>query len=513
MQNDAPTIQQGTSPLIRLHPNDSVAIARVSISAQTDLGQGLIAQDRIPAGHKIALEAMPKGGHVLRYGEVIGSTTQDILRGGHVHSHNLAIGSLEREYAYATSQTPLTKPQCDREFMGYVRPNGDVGTRNYIGILTTVNCSARVARAIARQFEKDPFSEHDPLAEYPNVDGVVALTHKTGCGMSAEGPLRILRRVIEGYATHPNISHVIVIGLGCEVNQISGILKGNEAVRRMTIQNNGGTRKTVESGIDFVKSVLDEANAIQRTPVPASALKLALICGGSDGYSGISANPALGKASDLIVQQGGTVILSETPETWGAEHLLTRRATTRDVGEKLVERIQWWRDYADLHGVSLDANPSPGNKAGGLTTILEKSLGALAKGGGTRLAEVIEYAEKPSRAGLIFMDAPGYDPVQVTGQIAGGANLVAFTTGRGSVFGSKPAPTVKLATNTLMYQHMLEDMDINCGTILDGIETIEQCGARIFETLLAVAGGERSKSEALDFGDDEFAPWTIGPVI
>lgn len=513
MQNDTATTQQGMSPLIHLHPTDSVAIARVSIPAKTDLGQGLIAQDRIPAGHKIALFALRKATHLLRYGEVIGTATQDISRGDHVHSHNLANDTLDRKYAYATSKTPMTKPSCDREFMGYVRSNGDVGTRNYIGILTTVNCSARVARAIARKFEKDPFSDHDPLAEYPNVDGVVALTHKTGCGMSSKEPLQILRRVIEGYSTHPNISHVIVIGLGCEVNQISGILKGNEVVRRMTIQENGGTRKTVESGIKFVEGVLNEANTIQRSPVPASALKLALICGGSDGYSGISANPALGKASDLIVQQGGTVILSETPETWGAEHLLTRRAATRDVGEKLVERIQWWRDYANLHGVSLDANPSPGNKAGGLTTILEKSLGALAKGGGTRLAEVIEYAQKPSKAGLIFMDAPGYDPVQVTGQIAGGANLVAFTTGRGSVFGSKPAPTVKLASNTIMYQHMLEDMDINCGTILDGIETIEQCGARIFERLLAVAGGDRSKSEVLDFGDDEFAPWTIGPVI
>jgi len=511
MHND--TAHDGASPLIRLHPNDTVAIARMSISAETDLGDGLIAQDRIPAGHKIALGAMPKGTQILRYGEVIGNATQDIPMGGHVHSHNLAIDTLERDYTYATSQTPLTKPQCDREFMGYVRPNGDVGTRNYIGILTTVNCSARVARAIARKFEKDPFSDHDPLAAYPNVDGVVALTHKTGCGMSAKEPLQILRRVIEGYATHPNMSHVIVIGLGCEVNQISGILEGNESVRRMTIQKTGGTRKSVESGIEFVKGVLDEANALQRTPVPASALKLALICGGSDGYSGISANPALGKASDLIVQQGGTVILSETPETWGAEHLLTRRATTQAVGKKLAERIQWWRDYADLHGVSLDANPSPGNKAGGLTTILEKSLGALAKGGETRLTEVIEYAEKPSRPGLIFMDAPGYDPVQVTGQIAGGANLVAFTTGRGSVFGSKPAPTVKLATNSLMYRHMIEDMDINCGTILDGTETIDQCGAGIFEKLLSVASGEQSKSETLDFGDEEFAPWTIGPVI
>ncbi|MEG3663182.1 altronate dehydratase family protein [Celeribacter halophilus] len=513
MHNAKATSQRDISPLIHLHPNDSVAIARVSISAGTDLENGLIAKDRIPAGHKIALDAMQKGDQVLRYGEVIGIATKDIGQGGHVHSHNLAIDSLEREYAYAMSEIPLTEPHCNREFMGYVRPNGDVGTRNYIGILTTVNCSARVARGIARTFEKNPFSDHDPLAEYPNVDGVVALTHKTGCGMSSKEPLQILRRVIEGYATHPNISHVIVIGLGCEVNQINGVLNEHDGVRRMTIQKSGGTRKSVESGVEFVKSVLVEANSIKRTPVPASALKLALICGGSDGYSGISANPALGAASDLVVQQGGTVILSETPETWGAEHLLTRRATTQDVGEKLVERIQWWRDYTDLHGVSLDANPSPGNKAGGLTTILEKSLGALAKGGSTRLTEVIEYAEKPTCAGLIFMDAPGYDPVQVTGQIAGGANLVVFTTGRGSVFGSKPAPTVKLATNTMMYHHMIEDMDINCGTILDGTETIEQCGAGIFETLLAVAGGQRSKSEELDFGEDEFAPWTIGPVI
>jgi len=318
------------------------------------------------------------------------------------------------------------------------------------------------------------------------------------------------------YAAHPNFSHVVVFGLGCEGNQIGSIFQGRpdvSSVLKYNIQSLGGARKAVEQGVAFVRDVLAESNAARRETVPASELSLALVCGGSDGYSGISANPALGAASDLLVAEGGTVILAETPETYGAEHLLTRRAISRAVGETLVERMAWWEQYSARQGVTLNANPSPGNKLGGLTTILEKSLGALSKAGSANLMEVVHYAERPSAKGLIFMDTPGYDPVQVTGQIAGGANIVAFTTGRGSVFGSKPAPTVKLASNTRMFNHMAEDMDVNCGTILDGEESVEQCGARIFRTLLEVASGKRTRSEELDFGAAEFAPWTLGPVI
>ncbi len=401
-------------------------------------------------------------------------------------------------------------------FMGIRRSDGRVATRNYIGILTSVNCSAHVAGLIADVFKRNPFTGHDPLAEFPNVDGVVALSHKSGCGMTEGEPLRLLRRTLAGYARHVNFSHVIAVGLGCEVNQIGGLLEEQRLagrLRSMDIQSMGGTRKTVEAGVAFVKEVLGEANAVQREPAPASELMIALQCGGSDGYSGVSANPALGAASDLVVRHGGTVILSETPETYGAEHLLTRRAVSREVGEKLVDLMRWWEDYTARENAEMNANPSPGNKAGGLTTILEKSLGAMAKAGSTNLVDVVRYAEPVTEKGFVFMDTPGYDPVAATGQVAGGANMVCFTTGRGSVFGCKPAPSIKLATNTPMYRRMEEDMDVNCGTVLDGEETVQECGARIFELMLRVASGERTKSETFDFGAAEFAPWQIGATM
>jgi altronate hydrolase len=401
-------------------------------------------------------------------------------------------------------------------FMGIRRADGRVATRNYIGIVTSVNCSAHVADLIADAFKRNPFKGEDPLADFPNVDGVVALTHKTGCGMTMGEPLRLLRRTLAGFARHVNFSHVIAIGLGCEVNQLGPMLEEQKLagrLRNMDIQEMGGTRKTVEAGIAFVKEVLAEANKVVREPVPASELIVALQCGGSDGYSGITANPALGAASDLVVRHGGTVILSETPETYGAEHLLTRRAVSREVGEKLVAKMRWWEEYTAREGAEMNANPSPGNKAGGLTTILEKSLGAMAKGGTTNLTAVYDYAEPVTAKGFTFMDTPGYDPVGATGQVAGGANLLCFTTGRGSVFGMKPTPSIKLATNSAMYERMADDMDVNCGTILSGEESVAECGERIFQLMLRVASGERTKSEGYDFGSSEFAPWTLGATM
>jgi altronate hydrolase len=357
---------------------------------------------------------------------------------------------------------------------------------------------------------------NDPLADFPNVDGVVALTHKTGCGMTLGEPLALLRRTLGGYARHANFAAVIVLGLGCEMNQIGGLLDAQNLaskVRTLTIQELGGTRKAAEAGIALVREALADANRVVREPVAASELVVGLQCGASDGYSGVSANPALGVASDLVVQHGGTVILSETPETYGAEHLLTRRAVSREVGEKLVALIRWWEEYTAREGAEIDANPSPGNKAGGLTTILEKSLGAMVKAGSTNLVEVLRYADPVRQKGLVFMDTPGYDPVSATGQVAGGANLLCFTTGRGSVYGCKPTPSIKLASNTAMFRHMQDDMDINCGSILDGEESLQQCGARIFQTMLRVAGGEKTKSEMLGAGDAEFAPWVLGAVM
>ena len=504
------------TPTIALHPDDEVVIARTTLLPGAPLAPGVVAGERIPAGHKAAVRAIAAGEAVRRYGQVIGFATQPIAPGAHVHVHNIGMGDFAKDYAYSRDARPTAMANEALTFQGIRRPDGRFATRNYIGILTSVNCSAHVADLVADAFKRNPFTGTDPLADFPNVDGVVALTHKTGCGMTDGEPLRLLRRTLAGYARHVNFSHIVVIGLGCEVNQIGGLLEEQRLagrIRSMDIQTMGGTRKTVEAGIAFVREVLAEANAVHREPAPLSELTVALQCGGSDGYSGVSANPALGAASDLLVRHGGAVILSETPETYGAEHLLTRRAVNPEVGAKLVGLMRWWEEYTAREGAEMNANPSPGNKAGGLTTILEKSLGAMAKAGTTNLVDVVRYAEPVTARGFVFMDTPGYDPVAATGQVAGGANLVCFTTGRGSVFGCKPAPSLKLATNTPMFQRMEDDMDINCGTVLDGDETVQECGARIFDAMVRVASGARTKSEGFDAGGAEFAPWVIGATM
>jgi altronate hydrolase len=504
---------QAADLTIRLHPEDDVVIARVGIPTGTLVTKESVrATVTIPAGHKIAVRAVPKGKRVHRYNQIIGFATQDIRPGDHVHVHNVAMGDFQRDYAFSTLAKPTDFVAQPATFLGIVRPDGRVATRNYIGILTSVNCSATVARLIARHFENN-------LSEYPNVDGVVALTHKTGCGMASEGEATdVLRRTIAGYARHPNFFSSQLVGLGCEANQVNVLLSSqnlrkSEKLGAFTIQEKGGTRKAVETGIARVKEMLPEANKVKRQPVPASHLMLGLQCGGSDGYSGISANPALGAAVDLLVRHGGTAILSETPEIYGAEHLLTRRAVSKEVGEKLVARIRWWEEYTKRNGNEMNNNPSPGNKAGGLTTILEKSLGAVAKGGTTNLVDVYEYAEPVRAKGFVYMDTPGYDPVSATGQVAGGANMICFTTGRGSAYGCKPAPSLKLATNSPLFAHQEDDMDFNCGTIVDGTESIQQAGERFFDLILRTASGEKSKSELFGYGDDEFAPWVLGATM
>jgi altronate hydrolase len=504
------------APVIRLHPDDSVLIARTTLLPGVAVTENVVTSDRIPAGHKVAIRPIAEGEAIRRYGQIIGFATTPIAPGQHIHTHNCGMGDFSRDYAYGVDATPTPNFDLPATFEGIRRADGRVATRNYIGILTSVNCSAHVAGLVADVFKRNPFSGHDPLADFPNVDGVVALTHKTGCGMTQDEPLALLRRTLGGYARHANFAAVVVLGLGCEINQIGGLMAEQKLagrLRELQIQDIGGTRKTTEAGIAFVKEALQDANKVKRETVRASELTVALQCGGSDGYSGISANPALGAASDLLVRHGGTVILSETPETYGAEHLLTRRAVSREVGEKLVALMRWWEDYTQREGAEMNANPSPGNKAGGLTTILEKSLGAMAKAGSTNLVDVVNYAEAVTKKGFVFMDTPGYDPVAATGQVAGGANLVCFTTGRGSVFGCKPAPSIKLATNSPMYRRMEDDMDVNCGTILDGDETVQQCGQRIFELMLRVASGEATKSESFDFGGAEFAPWVLGATM
>ena len=504
---------QAADLTIRLHAEDDVVIARFEIPTGTLVTkENVRALVTIPAGHKLAVRDIAKGKPAHRYNQIIGFATRDIKAGDHVHVHNLAMGDFERDYAFSSLVRETGFFEKQATFMGIKRADGRVATRNYIGILTSVNCSATVARMIARHFENN-------LSEYPNVDGVVALTHKTGCGMASEGEATdLLRRTIGGYARHPNFFSSQLVGLGCEANQINELLSAQQLKRSdklgaFTIQEKGGTRKAVEAGIARVKEMLPEANKVKRESVPASHLTLGLQCGGSDGYSGISANPSLGAAVDLLVRHGGTAILSETPEIYGAEHLLTRRAVSREVGEKLIARIRWWEDYTKRNGNEMNNNPSPGNKAGGLTTILEKSLGAVAKGGTTNLVDVYEYAQPVKAKGFVYMDTPGYDPVSATGQVAGGANLILFTTGRGSAYGCKPSPSLKLATNTPLFVRQEDDMDINCGTVIDGTETIQQVGERIFALILETASGRQSKSEEFGYGEDEFAPWTLGATM
>ena len=499
---------------IRLNPADNVVVARTDLLPGTSLpGEDVATKGHIPPGHKVATADIAEGEMVRKYAQIIGFASRPIARGEHVHTHNLAMGDFSRDYAFCADAEPTDYVAEPATFQGIVRPDGRVATRNYIGILTSVNCSAHVANMVADKFR------HGALAAFPNVDGVVALTHGTGCGMASEGEaMDVLRRTIAGYSRHPNFWGVLVIGLGCESNQIGGLMKAEGLAtsgqfHTMTIQDTGGTRKTVAEAVARIQEMLPEANKVARQTVPAKHITLALQCGGSDGYSGITANPALGAAVDLVVRHGGTAVLSETPEIYGAEHLLTRRAVSREVGEKLVARIQWWEGYTARTGNEMNNNPSPGNKAGGLTTILEKSLGAVAKGGSTNLVDVYKYAEPITARGFTFMDTPGYDPVSATGQVAGGANIVCFTTGRGSVFGCKPAPSLKLATNTPLWNRMMDDMDINCGGIVDGSATVQEVGEAIFRLILATASGQQTKSEEMGFGEEEFTPWQIGAVM
>jgi altronate hydrolase len=508
-----------TPAFIRLHPVDDVVIARSQIIGGT-LVEGHTTRGLIPAGHKIATRDLATGDAVRRYNQIIGFASRPIAAGEHVHTQNLNMGEnkgdFSRDYAIGADVKPA-QPLLEATFQGIVRNDGRVATRNYIGILSSVNCSATAARAIADHFSRR--TNPAALANFPMVDGVIALTHGTGCGMDSEGEgLRTLQRTLAGYATHPNFAGVLVVGLGCESNQINAWLAKSSLAEGDTfqvfnIQDTGGTTKTVAKGIALIEAMLPKANAVQREPCSAAHITVGLQCGGSDGYSGISANPALGAAVDLLVAHGGTAILSETPEIYGAEHLLTRRAVNPAIAEKLIARIKWWENYTAINNGEMNNNPSPGNKAGGLTTILEKSLGAVAKGGTSNLNAVYEYAESVDAHGFVYMDTPGYDPVSATGQVAGGANLICFTTGRGSAYGCAPSPSLKLSTNTALWQKQEDDMDINCGDIVDGASTVAEKGQAIFQMILDTASGKASKSEAHGYGQNEFVPWQLGAVM
>jgi len=503
-------------PVIRLHPNDNVVVARVEVGIGTQVvGENFTSRSQVPAGYKIAARKILKGEPILKYSVTIGFASTDIEPGTMVHSHNMDFKEFDRDYAYASEYKPveLLPPSQRATFKGYVRADGRVGTRNYIGLLATVNCSATVIHKIAEWFTPER------LADFPNVDGVAAFSHAMGCGMEMSGePMQLLRRTMSGYAKHPNLAATLIVGLGCERNQLKGLmeaenLKESSTLHTFIMQESGGSRATIEAGIEAVKALLPAANQVARQTVSAEHLCVGLQCGGSDGFSSITANPALGAAVDILARHGGTGILSETPEIYGVEHTLTRRAASKQIGEKLIERIRWWKDeYSVGRDVQINGKVSPGNQLGGLANIFEKSLGSSMKGGTGPMMEVYKYAEPVTTKGFVFMDTPGFDPVSATGQIAGGANLIAFTTGRGSMFGSKPAPCIKLATNTPMYTKLVEDMDINCGEILDGTVSVQEMGQKIFELFLRTASGEHSKSELLGLGNYEFVPWQIGIV-
>lgn len=470
--------------------------------------QGLTARQAVPGGHKIACVAIEQAAPVVKYGQIIGTASRPIGVGEHVHTHNVAMSDFGRTCVFGQHARPTEPASEARTFQGYRRPTGRVGTRNYVGIVTTVNCSASAAKLLAREAERCGI-----LARYPHVDGIVPIVHGAGCGHATDDEAYYkLQRAIWGHAVHPNFASVLMLGLGCEANQVAFMLEANgvppsESFQYYILQQEGGTRNTIEKGLVWLKNALAYANEAQRESVPVSEIKLALQCGGSDGYSGITANPALGVATDILVEHGGTAVLAETPEIYGAEHLLAGRVEDEAVGQKLMDCVRWWEDYTARHGSAMNNNPTPGNKAGGLTTILEKSLGAVAKAGSTNLMGVCKYAEPLPARGVVFMDSPGYDPVSITGQVASGCNLIGFTTGRGSCYGNKPVPSIKIASNTPMFQRMQGDMDVNCGTIADGDESVQEVGERIFEDIVAVASGQRTCSERLGVGDEEFIPW------
>jgi altronate hydrolase len=518
--------------LVHLRPQDNVAIVISPLpgGAKIDYERTILnVPTRVNMGHKLAVKPIKKGEAVYKYGQIIGFASKEIAPGDWVHVHNVAADAFERDYAYCRDCPPRTLAAQTRYFKGYDRGPDRAepyrfGTRNYIAVISTVNCSAHTSKYITQRFHAT-----DLLRQFPNVDGVIAITHKAGCAMQYDGAdHRQLDRTLAGFARHANIAAYILVGLGCETGQAMHLINGEQLTQlgftrstpasarvppiTLTIQECGGISKTVEAGVRAIAELLPRVNDIQRTSLPAKHLILGTNCGGSDGNSGVTANPALGVASDLLVAQGGISILGETPEIYGAEHLLTRRAVSREVGEKLVERIKWWEWYTGIFGAEINNNPSPGNKEGGLTTIYEKSLGAIAKGGSTAMVDVVHYAEPVRTKGFVVMDTPGYDPVSMTGIVAGGANVCVFTTGRGSVFGCKPSPSIKVATNSPLYHHMEDDMDINAGVILEGTP-VESVGLQIFEEILAVASGKKTKSELNGVGEEEFAPWSIGPTL
>src|ERR1700704_400675 len=496
---------------IHLNPADNIAVARVPLAPGMHLridGVAVAVRDNVPAGHKVALAPIAEGEIVRRYGQVIGRAKRPIEPGDHIHTQNLQFEELELNYEFPTGETPYpAAPARVPTFLGYVREDGRVGTRNYIAVVAASNCAAHTAELIAASFAGTVLP--------PNVDGVVAFPHGDGCGQTMGPDTDQLRRTLAGVLAHPNVAAAIIMGLGCEVNQIDHYLGPNSPqssrLAGLTLQDSGGTMGALDRARREIFGFMEKVAAEKRTEVPASKIVLGLNCGGSDSFSGITANPALGICSDMLAELGATAVLAETTEIFGAEHLLVRRARNRAVAEKLLGFVEGYKTYLRRFGGSFDDNPSPGNKEGGLTNILEKSLGAVAKAGTSPMTDVVDYAERINSPGFVFMNTPGYDPVSLTGLAAGGVNLIAFTTGRGSAIGFPTIPVIKISSNTAIYRRMRDNIDINAGRIADGEGTVAEVGREIFDMLLRVASGEKTSSERL--GHKEFVPWRIGPVL
>jgi len=480
----------------RLHPGDNVAIALERTGV-------------VPAGHKVALRAIEPGEPIVKGGAVIGHASAPIEAGGHVHTHNVA--NAAGEAPAAVPQPPEMLPAGQRAtFRGIVRDHGRVATRNFIVVIVTVNCAATTARRIAEHFTEER------LAAWPEVDGVVALTHELGCGMEMTGePMDLLRRTIAGTVRHANVAGALVCSLGCERNNVYKLLEAQKLeagprLKTLVMQERGGTARTIEEGIAAIEAMLPLANAVRRVPVSAEHLVVGVQSSGADAFSQVTANAALGAAVDLVIANGGTAILSGTAELHGMEAALAARAASPEVAARLGRRMQWWQQNHAGRDTPFDARLAPSQAAGGLTTPFERALSAAQRWGRFPLADVYEYAHPVTSKGLVFMDTPAHEAVAATGQIAGGANLICMTTGHGTGFGSLPAPTLKLASHSAIYRRMQDDLDIDCGPVLDGEVSVEAMGQRIFEAILRHASGEKTRAEELGVGDSEFVPWPIG---
>lgn len=485
---------------IIVDPKDNVAVVKkrtwTGLEVELPGGDVVCVSSAVAPGHRFAIRPIPVHDYVLQFGQPIG-TSLGIKEGDLISPENMsnAVPTVRDLPDDLFNEPPAYIPEDKRlRFRGYRRPDGRVGTRNYVLIVPTSMCSSHEAQQISMMAE---FLLHS-RQKYPNVDGVVAIPHNKGCGCQDGSNVEIMLRTLANYADHPNVGAVIMMDLGCEKTNLAFVDKYllkrekpfDKPVARISIQKAGGTQAAIEQGLKEVEWMLPEANRCKREEVSVGELVLGVKCGASDGFSGISANPALGRAADLLVRSGGTVLITEVPEFCGAEHLLANRAKDAETGRAVYRLVDWYKEYASRFGAVLNENPSPGNVAGGLLNITIKSLGAIAKAGSTRVEGVTEYGQTPQCRGINLMQGPGYDQESTPGLVAAGATVVVFTTGRGTTIGNAITPVIKLASNTAVFERMSRDLDLSAGGVVDGTETIDEVGLRVFQHLRRVATGE-----------------------